>query len=195
MSKRVEYYAKKALDLAEDFLQLARAENVDRTCFHETDFVTIVHNAMDDVYAEARAKGIKLIRLIQADEAWLKADAGLIERALTNLLRNAVCYSPKGSEIELRLTADETEIACCIRDQGYGIPANELARIFDPFHRIEGAGTQKERGTGLGLAFVKVVAEKHRGLVDVVSRPGQGSRFCLKIPLSSAEHTSGDLLR
>lgn len=182
ITKRMEHYAKKALQLAEDFLQLARAENADHANFQETDFVTIAHNAMDEAYTEAQSRRIRLIRRIEVDEAWIKADAGMLERALVNLLQNAIRYSHEDSTVELFLRGDEKEIQCCVEDRGQGIPAEDLQKIFDPFHRVQDSNLRKQSGTGLGLALVKVVALKHQGSVDVESRLGRGSRFCLKIP-------------
>jgi signal transduction histidine kinase len=110
----------------------------------------------------------------------------MLERALVNLLRNAVHYSDGDSSVKLCLRAEEKEIHCCVEDQGKGIGEEDLKRVFDPFHRVQKAHseTMKQRGTGLGLAFVKVVAVKHQGSIDVESSLGRGSRFCLKIPWS-----------
>ena len=190
MTRRVEHYARKALGLADSFLQLARAENSDQSGFHETDFVSIAHNAVDEAFAEARSKEIRLIRTIEVDEAWLKGDAGLLERALTNLLENAIRYSPAGSTVELSLDINEGEIECCIRDQGEGIRSEDQQRIFDPFQRTQDSNSHHKRGSGLGLSFVMVVAEKHHGSVSLESKPGQGSSFCLRIPLDPEKKPS-----
>jgi signal transduction histidine kinase len=194
-TQRMEHYAKKALQLAEDFLQLARAENADRANFRETDFVTIAHNAMDEVYTEAQSRRIRLIRRIGVDEAWIKADAGMLERALVNLLHNAIRYSHEDSSVELSLKANEKEIECCVEDHGKGISDGDLRKIFKPFHRVQDSNPRQEGGTGLGLAFVKTVALKHRGSIDVESRRGTGSRFCLKIPCRNRRESNQDLSR
>lgn len=183
MSRRVERYARKALNLADSFLQLARAENADLSGFHETDFVSIAHNAMDEAYVEAHSKQIRLVRSIQVDEAWINGDAGLLERALTNLLENAIRYSPAGSDVELSLRIYEGSVECSIQDRGEGIRSEDQQRIFDPFQRAQESSSQHKGGTGLGLSFVKVVAEKHHGSISVTSTPGQGACFRLRIPL------------
>ncbi|MCP3870659.1 MAG: CHASE2 domain-containing protein [Gammaproteobacteria bacterium] len=184
--ERLEFYTRKALQRAEDFLQLARAENVDQGSFQETDFVAIAHNALDEVYTNARSKKIQLIRSIAADEAWVMADSSLLERVLLNLLSNAINYSPEGSTVELHLTAGEKEVVCCIEDQGQGISDEDQQKIFDPFERLRNSAGVRG-GTGLGLAFVKVVALKHQGTIEVDSTPGKGSRFCLRIPSESLD--------
>ena len=191
MTRRVEHYARRALRLADSFLQLARAESSDQSAFHETDFVNIVHNAVDEAFAEAHSRGIRLLRDITLDEAWLQGDAGLLERALTNLLENAIRYSPADSSIEISLRLQAGYVECCIRDHGDGIPEADQKRIFDPFQRAQGSGSRYRAGTGLGLTFVMVVAEKHRGTVALESKVGDGSRFCLRIPLDSANRTTG----
>ncbi len=185
MLERVENYARKALKLAEDFLQLARAENVDKTNFGETDLVSVAHNAMDEAYTEAQAKHIRLVRRVDVDEAWLHADAGLLERALTNLVGNAIKYSPDGTLVELHLTKKKDAIECCVEDRGIGIPPEHLDKIFDPFYRLNRTPPRGESGAGLGLAFVKVVAEKHGGSVHAHSTVGKGSCFCIRLPNDS----------
>lgn len=185
MARHVEHYARKALGLADSFLQLARAENSDQSGFHDTDFVAIAHNAVDEAFAEAHNKEIQLIRTIDVEEAWLRGDARLLERALTNLLENAIRYSPQGTAIQLSLSLQNALIECCIQDQGEGIPEEDQERIFDPFQRAQDANGGNKGGTGLGLSFVKVVAEKHMGSVSLTSSPERGSCFCLRIPVDS----------
>jgi len=183
MARRVEHYTRKALSLTDSFLQLARAENSDQSHFHEIDFVSIAHNAIDEAFAEAQSGEIRLIRSIEAEEAWLKGDAGLLERALTNLLENAIRYSPAGSSVELSLQIREGKVECRIQDQGEGIRIEDQQRIFDPFQRAQDSKSHHKGGTGLGLSFVMVVAEKHQGSISVASQPGQGASFCLSLPL------------
>jgi CHASE2 domain-containing sensor protein/signal transduction histidine kinase len=189
MAERVEHYARKALRMAESFLQLARAENSDGATFHESDFVAIAHNALDEVYAEAQSRDVRLLRQLEIEEAWLPADAGLLERALINLLENAVRYSPAGSSVRLHLVADDGALVCTVQDWGPGIPKENLERIFEPFQRLQRTQGIYRGGTGLGLAFVRVVAEKHGGNIEVESEPDRGSLFRLRLPFSTTAAT------
>ena len=150
MARRVEHYARKALGLADSFLQLAKAENSDQSGFHETDFVTIVHNAVDETYAEAQSKNIRLIRDFEIDEAWITGDAGLLERALINLLENAIRYSHADTSVRISLHQQRDRIECCIQDQGEGIRAEDQQRIFDPFVQADSSVTREAQGSGLG---------------------------------------------
>lgn len=111
------------------------------------------------------------------------ADADLVERALRNILDNAIRVSPAGGEIEVRVAgapAGEVEIA--VSDRGPGIPSEARERMFERFYRGHGAGEGRPDGTGLGLAIVRGILELHHGDVSVESRRGGGSTFRLKFP-------------
>lgn len=188
LTGRIEHYAHKALQLADDFLRLAKAENADYDDFQEIDLVSVAHNALDAVFAEAKQKAIHLRRNMQSEQAWIKADGTLLERALINLLENAIRYSPGGSTVELQLAIDDAVARCWVKDQGPGIAEADRLRIFTPFLQVrKEAGQQK--GTGLGLAFVQVVATKHRGQISVESGKDGGARFCLALPMDIEAQT------
>lgn len=187
MAERISRYAHKALRLADDFLGLAKAENAIYENFSEADITAVAHNAVDAVFAEARTKAITLKRVIQDEPVWIKMDATLLERALINLLENAIRYSPHDSIITLRLDSTEDKVSCCVEDQGRGIAKEDQEKIFAPYQQIRKGVNSGEKGTGLGLAFVKVVAEKHRGKITVQSDVDEGTNFCLALPLDSEE--------
>jgi len=108
---------------------------------------------------------------------------GLIEQALVNLVDNAIKYSPPGKtvRIEARRLPKETVIA--VADEGFGIDAKHLPRLFERFYRVDRGRSREVGGTGLGLAIVKHIALAHGGWVSVESRPGEGSTFTLHLPL------------
>ena len=123
-----------------------------------------------------------MVREIELDHAWVLGDAGLLERAITNLLNNAIKYSPEGRTVHMRLFREDGKIHCCVSDEGYGIPEDELPGLFERFSRAHLNSGVDEQGIGLGLALVKATAERHGGNVEVTSREGEGSRFCLIVP-------------
>lgn len=182
---RMENHTHAILSLADDFLNLIRAESNEEIAFREIDLGTIALNALDKVWPQADQKHIRLSEDFQTEETWCHGNADLIERALVNLLTNAVKYSPPDTAISLRLARRDTWIDCCVQDQGYGIAAEELAFLFDAFRRAGGERQRAESGYGLGLAFVKVVAQRHGGSASVQSGLGKGSCFCLSLPVSS----------
>ena len=120
----------------------------------------------------------------------VSADRGLLLRALENLMSNAVKYSPSGSAVTCRLehaAADgQRQVRCSVQDQGFGIPAEALPQLFVPFRRIASTDRNRAGGSGLGLAFVAIVAERHGGKVEVESTVGQGSCFSLLLPAEAA---------
>jgi signal transduction histidine kinase len=180
--RRMESHTGKTLNLAEQFLHLARAESSEGFVFRDVDMVSVVLNAAEQVWGQARGRGIQLQQHIDIDEAWISGDGGLLERALVNLLDNAIKYSETGSRVTVALTLDSISVRCCVADQGSGIPGEELPRLFDRFHRVRQTGAAEIQGAGLGLALVDVVARRHGGQVEVTSEQGRGSCFCLVIP-------------
>ncbi|MGB1253546.1 MAG: sensor histidine kinase [Candidatus Promineifilaceae bacterium] len=109
------------------------------------------------------------------------ADRLKVERVLTNLISNAVKYTPKGGRIDVRLRLDLEKIEVAVIDTGYGIPEAELPFIFERFRRVK-QHRSVALGTGLGLAIAKLIAEAHDGTISVESIEGEGSTFTLMLP-------------
>lgn len=179
---RMESYTGNTLNLAEQFLQLARAESSESFHFREVDLVSIALNALEQVWAQAQRRHIALEQDLAIEEAWMLGDGALLERALVNLLDNAIKYSDDGTTVHLAVHLEGGDIQCCVADRGRGIAAAELPHLFERFRRIEESGAAKTSGAGLGLAFVDAVVRRHAGHIDVQSRPGEGSTFCLRLP-------------
>ncbi len=175
--------ARRSYHLAEEFVQLARAEQLTETRFYECEFLAIVENARDSVSEQALEKRIPL-QLQGTEDLWLKGNAELLERAVINLLTNAVQYSPKGSAVSLQVFRAGHQACLTIADDGLGIDPEELPYLFDRYRRQKSSELAGIHGTGLGLSFVKTVVEKHRGEISVVSNPGEGSSFTLKLPIT-----------
>ena len=112
-------------------------------------------------------------------------DAKLLYQLFSNLLSNAVKYSPGGGAIEVEAEMRADEIVVAVADRGIGIPANDLERLFERYHR--GGNVSGIVGTGVGLYLVKMVADLHRGRVEVTSAEGAGSRFTVHLPVTPAE--------
>jgi signal transduction histidine kinase len=117
-----------------------------------------------------------------ATGAELDADPEHLRHALDNLLENAHRHTSSGDPIVLRAVADAAEVRFVVEDGGEGIPAGELERIFDRFHRIPDAGARGRGGAGLGLAIVSAVADAHGGSIEIGSAPGEGTRATLALP-------------
>jgi signal transduction histidine kinase len=124
--------------------------------------------------------GMKLHLQSESDLPLIEADSGQLRKAFANLLDNAVKFSKKGGIITISAHRIGKEIAVEVRDEGVGIPPEELPNIFDAFHR--GKVGEKVQGFGLGLASVKVIVEAHKGRVLVESEKGEGSIFKVILP-------------
>lgn len=174
--------ARRSYNLAEEFVQLARAEQLTETRFYECEFLNIVENARDSVSEQAAEKGIKLV-LNGQEDLWLRGNAELLERAVINLITNAVQYSSSGSVVTVQVFSAGHEACLTVSDEGEGIADDELPHLFSRYRRQRSSELSGNHGTGLGLSFVNVVVEKHRGTIAVDSRLGEGSAFRLKLPL------------
>jgi CHASE2 domain-containing sensor protein/signal transduction histidine kinase len=174
--------ARKTLKLADGFVQHARLSSTELV-MEETNLAAALAEAIDAVWPQAKRKRIKL-DVTGADwEAFMMGDAASLVRALTNLVDNAVKYSPSGSTVTCALVVEApltggTElphIRCSIIDQGTGLPAG---RIDNPYLRFGPIGGERG-GAGLGLAYVKQVVDRHGGTIDCISSPEHGTRFTL----------------
>lgn len=109
-------------------------------------------------------------------------DRKLLRRAITNLLTNAIKYSPEGAPIDIDLACDGEEAVIRVRDEGIGIPEEDVKRLFEPFHRASNVGSIQ--GTGLGLAITRQAVELHGGTISVDSQVGKGTTFTVRLPLA-----------
>ncbi|MDH3714105.1 MAG: CHASE2 domain-containing protein [Gammaproteobacteria bacterium] len=179
---RIESYTRTTLALAEQFVELTRAETQAELSNDEFDLIAVALNAAEQVWDQAHVKNITVTQVLDAEEAWIHGDPSLIERALVNLLSNAVKYSPPGATVRLEISRQTGMWRCCVIDTGHGIAADQLPHLFQRFKRVQRDEHARESGIGLGLAFVKVVAERHGGGIDMRSEVGVGSTFCLQLP-------------
>jgi len=128
----------------------------------------------------AEAKGIQLQAEYPQAILVIQADPLLFRRVLENLVENAIKYSPPKTMVTLEVRDQGTEVLFTVRDQGPGIPPEDLPHLFELYYR--GAGAEKERGFGVGLATVKRIIEAHRGRIWLDSRPGRGATFSFTLP-------------
>ncbi|WP_293778055.1 CHASE2 domain-containing protein [uncultured Oxalicibacterium sp.] len=191
---RVEKSVESTLKLAESFVHLAKAESPAYQ-LQDADFASLLDEAVDNMWAFAHSRSVKIVVDIDVAEHWLHVDRSLVIRALGNLLSNAIKFSPEGATVECRadvIIIDQSpHIACSIADHGPGIALAEQAMIFAPFRRANDHG---QDGIGLGLPFVKMVIERHGGRVRVHSIPGKGATFTVLLPCTSEDHNDCPLI-
>jgi two-component system sensor histidine kinase KdpD len=143
--------------------------------------------AVEDVIAQALAElgpdGSRIHVSLPDDPPPLSVDIHQLERALVNLLENALRYSPPDEPVHVRVSATSTEVLIRVVDHGPGVPAGELEQIFEAFQRGSGAG--QDRGAGLGLAIARGFVEANGGRVWAESRLAQGATFVLALPAAA----------
>ena len=182
MLEGMEKQTNKTLHLAEQFLQLSRANTTENLKFYDIDFNSVVLNAIDQLWALSNKEQVTIEHIFDQEELWTRGEPDLLERAIINLLSNAIKHSDKNSTVQVSVILTQQDITCCVIDQGIGIDADDVPHLFELFQRTKGAGVERIQGIGLGLAFVNAVAKRHAGHVNIESRLGEGSSFCLVIP-------------
>lgn len=174
------------LELVNNILEIQKLQSgapilLERSQF-DLDFV--VQMVVESLQTEADRKTIKLTYKAPSSTIQITADRQKIQRVITNLVANAVKYTPNEGEIEVRVWKNGRYAITEIQDNGYGIPPEQLPYIFERFRRVPGH-QRKATGTGLGLAIVKSLVEAHSGDITVTSEEDIGSIFTLKLPLQT----------
>ncbi len=176
--------------LTKDIIELSRLQSVDALeNSEETGVDKIVQAAIDANEVVARARSIEIIRA-KKSKLRVMGDPGLLQVAVSNLIANAVKYSPDGTRVGVGVRSAKGFVEIAITDQGVGIPEADLDRVFERFYRVDPARSRATGGTGLGLAIVKHVVENHGGDVRVWSQPGKGSTFTIRLPEADTELTT-----
>jgi two-component system, OmpR family, phosphate regulon sensor histidine kinase PhoR len=186
--KIIGSHAERLNNIIEDLLSLSKIEQSEQAANLPLTLAPlrpVLEAAVHSCQPQAAAKQIELS--LVCDEALLaRIDPPLLEQAVINLVDNAIKYSEPGRQVQIEAQADEQEIGLAVRDHGCGIAAEHLPRLFERFYRVDRARSRKLGGTGLGLAIVKHIVQAHEGHVTVTSTPGQGSVFCIHLPLTAA---------
>lgn len=147
------------------------------------DLGEVAADVVDQFQIPADEKNVNLTATLEP--GWVaNADRTQVERMLSNLLSNALKYTPKGGRVHVQIGRDEAEgwIRLQVEDTGVGIPAENLPHIFDRFYRVRNPQTNIIQGLGLGLSFVSWIVSAHDGTIQVESKPGEGSRFIIRLP-------------
>ncbi|TAK10889.1 MAG: GAF domain-containing protein [Anaerolineae bacterium] len=150
------------------------------------DLRSLVEFQLEDFAVVAERARLNLKRQLAPEIPALRGDPEMLRRVLDNLLGNALKFTPVRGTIAVRLFRQDNEIVLEVSDTGSGIPESELDRIFERFYQIDGSSTRKHGGTGLGLALVKEICEKHSGTVTVQSRLNFGTTFRVALPIDPA---------
>lgn len=170
--------------LVEDLMTLSRLDSdriqLDR---HELDVTDVVTEVAERFAERCRRKKIDLRVTAAPDLPPVTADRDRLEQVLTNLLGNAVDFTPEGGTISIGAERVGEKVAVSVRDSGVGIPAEDLPRIFDRFFRVERGRSREFGGTGLGLSIARDLVEAHGGRIAIESETGDGTEVRFTLPV------------
>jgi len=174
------------LTLINELLEIERIEAGALTLeFSEVQVSQLIRQAINSVRAIAEKNNIKIAET--ECNGYMEADEDRLLRVLVNLLGNALKFSPANSTITVDCTQTADWIEFSVQDQGRGIPADFITRIFDRFQQVSPEDARQMGGSGLGLTISKAIVEAHGGTISVQSTEGQGSTFKFRIPLSQSD--------
>ena len=192
LSERLDVLAQRTLTLVDGFVALARAESSDPNKFSEFDVRDAIQDAYDEVWAAAQARDIAISVSAPATVVLVNADRQLLARAVINLFSNAIKFSSDAGAVQLECLSQSATVTIRVIDHGPGIDPDKQALLFQRFTRGVHRGAKDPGGAGLGLAFVRVVAEKHGGRVWIESATQGGAVFCLSIPAPATSDDPAD---
>ena len=176
------------LDMINTMLMISKTETgLDKLTEDEVDLSAIVRQACELFEPIAEDKNVQLIREIP-DGIRVRGDTPMIQRMVSNLIDNAVKYTPSGGMTHVAASETQAKVVVSIKDTGVGISQAELPRIFERFYRCDQSRSQP--GIGLGLSLARAIARAHGGDIEAASGPNQGSIFTITLPKSRSGHIS-----
>ncbi|MBO3460260.1 HAMP domain-containing histidine kinase [Aetokthonos hydrillicola Thurmond2011] len=172
-------------NLVADLLLLSRLDRQSLTMRHELCCLNeIVSDLIEEFAAMASKAKVSLTSLIQVPQPLsIVCDSEQLYRLISNLIVNAIQYTPDGGKVIVTLNRNETHVVIGVEDTGIGIPEQELSRIFDRFYRVNSDRSRSTGGSGLGLAISQAIIKAHYGSLAVQSELGKGSTFTIRLPL------------
>lgn len=190
--KTIQRHADRLNSLLDDLLALSRLESANPGLARErVDLGQLFATAIDDFRARPAAEGHKLDLAVDPSAPAVLADPLKLGQVLDNLVSNALKYTPRGSRITLGVGIENVDtIMVSVRDDGPGIPAEDLPHIFERFYRVDKGRSREKGGTGLGLSIVKHIVQLHGGRVWVESRVGEGTAFYFTLPVHASGKTA-----
>lgn len=183
--RRIKANAEFMVNLINDLLDFTKIEageielNLEPVILKE-----LVERSVEENRLLGMQKGIALELMVEDNGARVAADAARITQVLNNLLSNAFKFSPSGTRVRVTVGKEQNGVRVAVKDEGQGIPPEEMGKLFKPFQKTSVRSTAGERSTGLGLAICRQIIEAHRGLIGAESKPGKGSTFYFWLPVA-----------
>ena len=189
--KRREFYSiirkesERLTHLINNVLDYSRIDSGNKVYeFDETDLVADIRHSLEAYKFHIRDLGFEIESKMPEEPILISIDKDAISQAFLNLLSNAVKYSEERKPIRVEIVRETNSVLISVTDQGIGIAREELKKIFNKFYRVPNNMAKRPRGSGLGLTLTSHIVEAHRGNIEVDSKPGRGSRFSIRLPLT-----------
>jgi signal transduction histidine kinase len=178
--------AKRLARMINEYLDITRLESgIQKAHFTNVNITDLLEQTLLLLEPLAARREIKIARRFEPDPPLVFSDAGMLAQALTNVVGNAIKYSPRKTTITIETQTDDEMLKIDIADEGYGISEKQLPHIFEKFYRVPHRHTADVPGTGLGLALTRQIIELHGGRIEVESKLNAGSTFTVFLPLFS----------
>jgi signal transduction histidine kinase len=178
--------ARRLSDLVGELFELSKleTEQVEPT-MEPFPIAELVQDVVMQYEPQAEEQAVTLEADLPERHARVRADIGLVERALSNLIDNAIQYTPNGGVVAVRVANEAQAVRVEVSDTGPGIPEDELPHIFERFYRVDKSRDRDKGGAGLGLAIAKTILELHDGRLAVESTVGEGTTFRFRLPVAA----------
>jgi heavy metal sensor kinase len=171
--------------IVENLFALSRLDaGLATTASSRFDFARLAATTAEQMCLLAEDKGVT-ITCQTPEPVFLEGDQGRFKQVIVNLLDNAIKYTPAGGRVTLAVRERDNEAVCEVADNGMGIPAEALPRVFERFYRVDAARNREFGGAGIGLSIVQAICAAHNGRVEVESTEGRGSCFRVRLPLAA----------
>ncbi len=180
--RKIYEEAKNLLQLIDDIIKLSRLEEQQQDMLESFNLRKVAEQAVQRLADKAEKSGITVNLECAAAEYLMQGIPSMLEEVFANLLDNAIKYNRPGGSVNLRVTEKENKWVISVADTGIGIAPEEKDRIFERFYRIDKSRHKAVEGTGLGLSIVKHGIIFHKGTIRVLSTPGKGTEFIIKLP-------------
>jgi two-component system, OmpR family, phosphate regulon sensor histidine kinase PhoR len=183
--KTIQRHTERLNSLLEDLLTLSRLESAQAGLARERcDFPAFVTATLEDLRGRPAAEGHHLGLSLAPSVGAVHVDSLKLGQVFENLVGNALKYTPRGSRVDIAVRIHPSDtLEVCVRDDGPGIPAEDLPHIFERFYRVDKGRSREKGGTGLGLSIVKHIVQLHGGRVWAESRAGEGTAFFFTLPV------------